>query len=165
MLLFSRRLVKQQPVKTQLLLTAVANRSKLHRLDDVVVDSQPIAFHNVRFCSLEEVSMTTGIIFVRGSVLICFSTSNPSTLGNFKSSRTTFEVHLPNCGPACAPRLNRKSSASAPSRAMWIWFANLAFFQRADRHLQVPRIVFHQQNFDCLMFVHVFVAPSDLRAK
>lgn len=74
--------------------------------------------------SRDEVSTTTGILLVRGSDLIRFSTSRPSTLGSFKSSRISLGLFsILRC--AYAPVQKMKSSASAPSRTTSIRLLSL----------------------------------------
>src|ERR1700730_17420380 len=75
--------------------------------------------------SLEEVSTTTGIAQVRGSLLMRLRTSWPSSRGSFKSSRMSFGL----AGifwPASDAVPNRNSRASTPSRATCTVFARLA---------------------------------------
>src|ERR1700691_5694056 len=77
--------------------------------------------------SLDEVNRITGIALVFGSSLISFKTCSPSTLGSFKSSRTSMGRSSPPRAEY-SPRRNRKSSASAPSRARITRFATWHFF-------------------------------------
>src|SRR5256885_13947522 len=74
--------------------------------------------------SRDEVSTTTGRARVRSSALRRRSTSRPSTLGSFRSSRTTRGT-MPISRQGWVPSPKKKSSASAPSRATNTWFAML----------------------------------------
>src|SRR6266853_4200511 len=76
--------------------------------------------------SLEEVRTTTGISLVRGSARIRCSTSIPSSLGSFRSSRTTAGI-AGGSRPAYLPVPKRKSIASWPSLAMVTSLAMFAF--------------------------------------
>src|SRR5712692_3952464 len=76
--------------------------------------------------SLEEVRTTTGISLVRGSARIRCSTSIPSSLGSFRSSRTTAGI-AGGSRPAYLPVPKRKSIASWPSLAMATSLAMFAF--------------------------------------
>src|SRR5580704_1634039 len=77
--------------------------------------------------SLDDVNRITGIALVFGSSLISFKTCSPSTLGSFKSSKTSRGRSSPPRAE-CSPRRNRKSSASAPSRARITRLATVHFF-------------------------------------
>src|SRR5712692_4354634 len=76
--------------------------------------------------SRDEVSMTTGIDRVCGSDFKRFKTSNPSTLGNFKSSKITFGRL------ESTPLPKMKSKASSPSRATSIRFVRLFFLKACN---------------------------------
>src|SRR5258705_1405342 len=78
--------------------------------------------------SADEVTMTTGIVFVRASDLSRPSTSMPSILGNFRSSRISFGKPLVRA--LYSPVQKTKSSASAPSFNQIRLLARL-FFLRA----------------------------------
>src|SRR5215831_1096688 len=75
----------------------------------------------------DDVSITTGNTFVRSSLRIAASTSSPLIFGSFMSSSTTLGSWLPT-RLANAPRANRKSSASTPSRAICRRLVRLFFF-------------------------------------
>src|SRR5438105_2426821 len=74
--------------------------------------------------SRDEVRTTTGRARVRSSALRRLSTSRPSTLGSFRSSRITRGT-MPISRQGWLPSPKKKSSASAPSRATNSWFAML----------------------------------------
>src|SRR5712691_2599012 len=62
-----------------------------------------------------------------GLALISWRTCSPSTLGNFKSSKTSFGGRLGE-RPLKAPRQNRKSRASSPSRTTSIRLFRLSLW-------------------------------------
>src|SRR5213594_3289992 len=76
--------------------------------------------------SADDVSITTGIDRVCGSDFRRFNTSNPSTLGSFRSSKMTFgrfeSIPLP----------KMKSRASSPSRTTSMRFVRLFFFNACN---------------------------------
>src|SRR2546423_2245840 len=74
--------------------------------------------------SRDAVRTTTGRARVRSSALRRRSTSRPSTLGSFRSSRITRGT-MPISRQGWVPSPKKKSSASAPSRATNSWFAML----------------------------------------
>src|SRR2546422_851232 len=76
--------------------------------------------------SRDEVITTTGMRFVRGSVLIRRRTSSPSTLGNFRSRNTTLGA-FSTPRPAYVPVAKMNSRASAPSRTRWTRLARFCF--------------------------------------
>src|ERR1700704_2013989 len=73
---------------------------------------------------VDDVRITIGIAFVRGSAFVCRRTSMPSTLGSFKSSRITLGPSLMSRSEN-APRHMMKSRASAPSRTTLMSLARL----------------------------------------
>src|SRR2546427_9557193 len=72
--------------------------------------------------SAEDVNTTTGMVRVRSSPLRRRSTSRPSTLGRFRSSRITLGV-TPMSRRALGALPKKKSIASAPSRQTKSWLA------------------------------------------
>src|SRR3989475_11996883 len=73
-------------------------------------------------CSAEDVNTTTGMVRVRSSPFRRRSTSRPSTLGRFRSSRITLGV-TPMSRRALGALPKKKSIASAPSRQTKSWLA------------------------------------------
>src|SRR6267143_1649249 len=73
-------------------------------------------------CSAEDVNTTTGMARVRSSSLRRRSTSRPSTLGRFRSSRITLGA-TPISRSVLGPAPKKKSIASAPSRQTKSWLA------------------------------------------
>src|SRR5713226_4425858 len=81
--------------------------------------------------SRDEVSMTTGIDRVCGSDFKRFNTSNPSTLGSFRSSKITFgRCSFGRSEFTPLPKMNSK--ASSPSRTTSIRFVRLFFFRACN---------------------------------
>src|SRR5438445_9345745 len=81
------RLIGDQPVQPYLL-DCTSKLVEIHALLDVAVCAQAITIHEIPLF-FRGSHMTTGIVLVCGSLLICLRTSIPSTLGNFKSSSTS----------------------------------------------------------------------------
>lgn len=81
-----RRLIQQHPIQPQLP-NGFGELLKVHGLDDIAVDPQPVAFRDVPlFARRSQDDHRQG---VRRSVLMRRSTSSPFTLGSLRSSRMT----------------------------------------------------------------------------
>ena len=88
--------------------------------------------------------MITGVERVRGSPLICASTSRPSTFGMFRSSSMTHGL------PGGALRVHAFAEHEVQRRLAVLHphdlLADAADLERADRQLRVGRIVVGKQD-------------------
>src|ERR1051326_7221892 len=111
--------------------------------------------------SRDEVSTTTGSERVRSSALSRRSTSRPSTLGSFKSSRTTrgtipisCQGYDPDLVPGVTAVAEKEVERFGAVASHEYLVRNVTLLERAQRQLLVVRVVLDQQDLDFVREIH-----------